>query len=492
MNSPVFLRVYYKGELVNIKQFSESQVVIGSGDDAILRLDNSDVSAVHAVIERRDSGYYITDLGSEKGTFKNGNKILDDKIESGEAFSIADYKIEFFIGVPKPLGTPVPEVKKEEPVKVNVDTKPTLELIEEDTVTQIEKAEPDAKETKPSSEPGPKPKIVPQPKPEPKPKTKMPLPKQAFEKKAAPKSSSKAPRGTFAPPSENKDLSKVIKPSRGATVEVSVAWKERVIGTYLYKDQATVKIGSKASNDIVVPLLGMGKTSYKLLKLDKGVASIFISPEMTGQLVAEGKSTDFQDLIKLNRLVKKGNGFVINLAQGELIKLNLFGDTLSIYIKYKEEIAAPIGGPLLDLSFAELTGFLVSMAIVAIFGLYMLIYSAPEEEKIDDPLRKVTVTFNSPKPQPKKIIEIKEVKVVKKTRKASVKKKAKAGKMKAVRKTKRKTRKKKKMISAFAGGSVKTGKKRGSSAKSKPKKKVEDLGLLSAFGGGGVNNKLAK
>lgn len=115
MKPPVFLRIFLNGKVENVKQFSDAQIVIGSGEESHLRLNNEAVSPVHAVIEERDAGYYISDMGSQSGTFKNGVKIFDEAIVAQDEFSIGPYKIEFFIGVPKPLTLPV-----EQPPKVGV------------------------------------------------------------------------------------------------------------------------------------------------------------------------------------------------------------------------------------------------------------------------------------------------------------------------------------------------------------------------------------
>lgn len=107
MKKPVVLRIYKGEQLQVVKQFMEPQIVLGRQSEAQVVLEGANVAVIHAVIEEREGGsYYICDLGSETGTFRNGERVLDSVIEQGDALTIGDYKIEFYIGVPKPKAPP--------------------------------------------------------------------------------------------------------------------------------------------------------------------------------------------------------------------------------------------------------------------------------------------------------------------------------------------------------------------------------------------------
>jgi TonB family protein len=103
---PVILRIFKNTQLVEVKQFDQDQIVIGRNADVGLDLDAEEVSAIHCLIELRDSGYYICDLGSATGTFKNGQPILDEPLTSGDEVGVGPFKISFFVGVPKPKSAP--------------------------------------------------------------------------------------------------------------------------------------------------------------------------------------------------------------------------------------------------------------------------------------------------------------------------------------------------------------------------------------------------
>jgi pSer/pThr/pTyr-binding forkhead associated (FHA) protein len=65
-------------------------------------LNDPSVSPIHALIEKRNGSYYVCDLGSEKGTFKGQNQILDEILESGDELFIGNYKVLFSVGAPRP------------------------------------------------------------------------------------------------------------------------------------------------------------------------------------------------------------------------------------------------------------------------------------------------------------------------------------------------------------------------------------------------------
>ncbi|HRO68454.1 MAG TPA: FHA domain-containing protein, partial [Pseudobdellovibrionaceae bacterium] len=118
MKSPVILRVFKNSQLVEVKQFDSDQIVIGHDADVQLDLPGEGVSAIHCLIERRDSGHYICDLGSEGGTFKNGQAVLDEPLNSGDEVQIGVFKIVFYVGVPKPKAAPTETETAEKPVPV--------------------------------------------------------------------------------------------------------------------------------------------------------------------------------------------------------------------------------------------------------------------------------------------------------------------------------------------------------------------------------------
>jgi pSer/pThr/pTyr-binding forkhead associated (FHA) protein len=501
LKTPVFLRIYENGKLINVKQFTDEQIVIGSNDGIQLSLKGEGVYPLHACIDERDKGHYVLDLGSQMGTFKNGHKIFDEAIESGDELQIGPYKIEFFVGVPKPTAAP-------RDTSTAAVTPPSTPVAAPPTQTVAPTPTPPTAQTTTPVAPS---------------KSKMvdaPPPVQIVKKKESPGYAAAAtspvavtPAAAVTPPPAAKEKKPVeeknVKPSastlelanryrssKGTIVEVVVAWRERVIGTYHFKDVGNVTMGSDETSTIAIPLIGTSKTQHILLKIE-GAVRVCFTQEMSGDYYKNDEELTLADLKRKNRVTQVDQGFELPLAQGEMVRLGLFGDVVSIYVRYTQETAAPIIGSLFDLTTSEATAVLMSIVIAAIFGLYMAIYSPKaleDETKLEEPVRKAIVTFNPPV---KKIVQVAEaehveqkkvVKVADKTEQTTTK--ADPGAASKLRPSLENKKTNKISSTVNQGAAVKTGKS--GAAQQSEKKDVTQMGMLSSFGGKGMQNDIAK
>ena len=107
MKQPIVLKVYKGDKLEAVRQFEHNQIVIGRNSDVQLELQDEGVALLHAMIEDRGGDYFVSDLGSQNGTFKNGTRLLEDKLASGDELTIGPFRIQFFVGVPKPATPPI-------------------------------------------------------------------------------------------------------------------------------------------------------------------------------------------------------------------------------------------------------------------------------------------------------------------------------------------------------------------------------------------------
>ena len=95
----VFLRIFLKDRLIGIKQFAQDQILIGNHQEASLELKDPSVAPFHSIIAKKEENTYnIVDLGSQNGTFKNGEKVLEAPLQSQDQLEIGPYRIEFFSG----------------------------------------------------------------------------------------------------------------------------------------------------------------------------------------------------------------------------------------------------------------------------------------------------------------------------------------------------------------------------------------------------------
>lgn len=375
----VFIRVYLGQDLVEVFQSGEAQIVIGQEGEAHLKLKSPEVSVVHALIEKRQDGYYVCDLGSQTGTFKNGQQVLDERINSGDELKIGGFRLEFFIGLPKPVAatTSAPAPKAEAP---KVET-PKVETPKPQPPPKMPEA--------PKVEAAPPPKAT--PKVEPKPVMSVSAVEKPISAAASfgaverhePYKQPEGVVGTYAPPSEIKDLGQYIKPSKGSVVEVTVAWKERILDTYHFDSAQVVTIGSNPKNSISIPIFDE-RVSHPLIKIDSQVR-ILITPDMNGEVRVNETATSINDLILQGKLPREGTGYVIPLDQNSVVKVEL-GSGVSVFVRFVAQTPKPLAAPFLLLSATELSTLLVTGLFFGILGIYFAIYTPdvpppePEEE----------------------------------------------------------------------------------------------------------------
>jgi hypothetical protein len=543
MKKPVVLRIFKGEQLLGVKQFTESQIVLGKPGDVQVPLEGEKVSIIHAAIEERDSGYFICDLGSENGTFKNGETVLDAPIESGDIIQVGEFRIEFFIGVPKPKSAPAtvemtsaaPAAKPAAPQPPPVAKAPSAPAAAAPTPAPAAKPVEAKKESKPvgSSVAA---NVVSAPIIPPGALDPMPAPVMAgatvgSASMAGPRVAGGAPktarRGaatavpskrkkTFAPPSKYSDVRDYVKPSKGTVVEVLVAWGERVIETYHFSEKKTVTLGSSPGADIVLPVLSSRVRKIPLVQIDRA-AKVLISPEMTGELVRGQTSSSFVELVRQNKMTKDGASYAINLEQGEMVRIEM-NDQISIIIRYTSDSPKPLIAPFLDLTTAEFSGIVLAAVLIAILRLYTFLYTPPVAlpgDEGDEPVRIAIIATPTPlppvpvpvpkevatppptpppivkaTPQPTKAPEITQAQQKKATKPVTnLTNKNDPGASAKAAPNPDKTAKTK-VGSVKQGGAIKQTQNQGSQFNSKPDKNKE--ALFSAFGGGGAQDKLSK
>lgn len=488
MKQPIVLRVYKGEKLEAVRQFETSQIVIGRNADAQLELQDEGVALLHAMIENRGGEYYISDLGSNSGTFKNGQKTLEDKLTSGDTLTVGPFRIQFFVGVPKPAAPPKPSASPAEPMKAPAAVSFT---------TPVPQSAPDFDD---KTDPGiPKAPAAPA-----KGKAAAAAPAAASgSRRTAVASTRKKKRGTFAPAAPYKDLKEIIKPHKGSVVEVIVAWKDRVLSSNHFSTHGSVFMSSAPDADVVVPIVS-SKSKFELLKIGANVA-VCLTQEMSGEISRDGETLTLNSLAKQNKIRDAGSHYEYDLRQGEMIRIGLQNDLLSIYIRFVAETPKPIVAPLLDMSSSEVTGVILAMAISAILGLYMNIYTPSplleDEAKLDEPIRKAVVQF-----QPRKIVEVKEAVEepkppppqpqpkpvqVRTSPKAHTETKGDPGAPSDVKKTNEKPKPNKLVSAQKPGAAIKVSPKEGANMKAE-KPDPTKMGLLGVFGTKGTQAQINK
>ena len=92
----LIFEIYQGGELVRTESLDQDIIKIGKLPSSHLRLEDPQVSRIHAVIERsKDGSVYIIDLGSSRGTLVNGQKVNKWQLSSGDEITLGGTRILF-------------------------------------------------------------------------------------------------------------------------------------------------------------------------------------------------------------------------------------------------------------------------------------------------------------------------------------------------------------------------------------------------------------
>lgn len=495
MKSPIIFRVFKNDQIHFVKQFlDKDQLVIGraaSGEaDVDVDLDSVEVSSIHCLVEKRGPQFYICDLGSTQGTFKNGQAILDEPISSGDEFTVGPFKIVFFVGVPKPVHT-------ESSSQISISPKPTDKPVPQHVIPKVNIPAAPVEAVVP-----PVVKDV---------QTKPSIQAAFVGQKTSPRAQQflkhKKSRGekTFAPTSDRKSLSDFIRPGQGAVVEVVVSWKERVLNTHHFQVQGQYKAGPAQA--IQLPE-GAAPKDWVLLDCNST-----IQIRTTAEMKCEVHRSDA--VVPLTDPNYK-------LQQNEVVFIQLInGMQLAIRFSAKTTLV-PLDSPLI-FSASEFTGILAALIIATLTSLMVSVLTPKNVVTEEDVQRVAQVVFNKPpvevktpppppppvekpvetppvvekKPEPpKKIVESnkqQEQKLKGDVDKPEAKQQAaqKAGRANEVKPKDPKLKTKIFTTAGKQGGAIKTGDKAGANAQSKEIDPTNS-GLLSAFGSGGSRSKIDK
>ncbi len=394
INDRVFIRVYLGQDLIEVFQSSEPQIIIGQEGEAHLKLKGSEVAAVHALIEKRQDGFYVCDLGSVTGTFKSGAQILDERISSGEELKIGNYRLEFFIGLPKPVAqssatvAPPPSKPTEQKTEAPPKMPEAPPAVPEDLVVKPESETP--KKEAPIRERNDVHAVK-------KPVMEvMPAPGMDFVPTGETYKQPTEFKGSYAPPSEIKNLGEVLEPGKGNVVEVTVAWNERILDTYHFDETQVVTVGSSPKNTISIPIFDE-TVSHPLIKIDAQVR-ILITPDMNGEVKVGDKVTTINDLILKGKLPREGAGYAIPLDQTYVVKVDL-GSGVCVFVRFVDAAPKAIPAPFLLLSTGEIATLVVTTLFFGILGIYFAIYTpdAPEEEPEEETPKVAAFIYDKPR-----------------------------------------------------------------------------------------------
>lgn len=91
---PMTFRIYSGDELIRTEQLNQDIIKVGKLSSSHLRIDDENVSRMHAVIEvTGPDEIYIIDLGSASGTIVNGTKVNKAKLDHNDEIVLGDTRV---------------------------------------------------------------------------------------------------------------------------------------------------------------------------------------------------------------------------------------------------------------------------------------------------------------------------------------------------------------------------------------------------------------
>jgi pSer/pThr/pTyr-binding forkhead associated (FHA) protein len=91
-------RVILRFRNKNLSQFNlgaEGPVTIGRRPTNTIVIDNLAISGVHAKIEARDTHFVIADLNSKNGTFVNGRRVQEQRLQHKDVITVGKHHLVF-------------------------------------------------------------------------------------------------------------------------------------------------------------------------------------------------------------------------------------------------------------------------------------------------------------------------------------------------------------------------------------------------------------
>ncbi|MBI2375952.1 MAG: AgmX/PglI C-terminal domain-containing protein [Deltaproteobacteria bacterium] len=149
MSRSISLEITFPDGKTLTKQFDGDTVLIGSGPSAVLKLEDPEVSSIHAVIKAQGEDVVtIVDLGSDAGTKVNGTPVTEPvSLKSGDVLSLG--RVQATIRFGESAKSPAPEEPKAAEPRTS---KPPVRL-----------SKPPVRLSKPPEDKAAKPKSVPPP-----------------------------------------------------------------------------------------------------------------------------------------------------------------------------------------------------------------------------------------------------------------------------------------------------------------------------------------
>ncbi len=361
------------GAILHSGEFIKDKIVLGRILSADLRIDDPRVSRIHALIEQKGDGIVLTDLASSHGTFVNGKKVVESKVQFGDTIRVGFIELKLEKGSGKATAPSVvsfegSEVKDTDATLVNIerpkteserrgtdrrkkDAFPEERRLEERRGgdRRIDQRKEDRRKDDEATQPG------------------IPVERRAKSDRREPlvedrriDERRKGDRRVFDITSlerriedrrERKtdddmlpeDLEKAFEsPEHAREIEVTALWGDHILDISNYSDECVLSIGESPRNDYIIPSVGI-PDEFPLLSIQEdGSSQLAFTEQMSGTIRARDKIYSIKDLSSEKFVRKEGDHYVLTLKQDDFAKIAVGNVSFFIlYVKPAPRILPP-------------------------------------------------------------------------------------------------------------------------------------------------------
>jgi pSer/pThr/pTyr-binding forkhead associated (FHA) protein len=305
---PVRLDVIRNHQVVQSAEFVKDKIVLGRVLSADLRLDDPRVSRIHALIEVKGPQILVTDLASSHGTFINGTKVLEGKLQVGDTLKLGFVEVKIEKGSGKPTATESLGASDAEGTATQVE-------IDRDKLDKGNRRGPDRRqadvfpEEKRLDERRQGDRRVPGEEPPP-----LEGDRRVGERRRADRrhfditSLERRIEERRARGSDDdilpEDLEKAFDiPEHARELELTVLWGDHILDVSNYYDEALITVGESPRNEYIIPSIGISD-EFPLVNINEdGSATLAFTEKMSGTVRARDKVYDVAQL-KNEKFVK--------------------------------------------------------------------------------------------------------------------------------------------------------------------------------------------
>jgi pSer/pThr/pTyr-binding forkhead associated (FHA) protein/outer membrane biosynthesis protein TonB len=417
-----------KGEVVQSSEYVKEKIVLGRILSADLRIDDPQVSRIHALIEVRGETIILTDLASTHGTHVNGQKIVESKLKIGDIIKIGEAQVKVQKGSGKITSVPA----------AHSDTRPIFDGAE--TQVNIERSMVDGTEKRTNDD---RRYSEDRRKKDAFPEEKRLDERRDGDRRIEQRHDERRQANTPAPTTERRngserrddleeerrigqrrrgdrrvfditslerrieerrtrrsdddilpeELEKAFEaPEHARELEVTALWGDHILDVSNYVDPTVLSVGESPRNTYIIPSNGI-PDEFPLITIEEdGTAYLAFTLEMTGTIRARDKIYTMEELKEEKFVRRSGEYYVLGLKQDDFAKLNI--GTISFFILYVKPAPRIRPAPIFERDALLMRTMIGSFLLLALLFVGVTLVPRPKPvtiEMIPEEYRKIVI-----------------------------------------------------------------------------------------------------